>query len=46
VDNRWLYLAAANAALAVVALWRWGPEALVSWIAFRRAKRAARAARA
>ena len=43
VDNRWLYLAAANAALAVVALWRWGPEALVSWIAFRRAKRAARA---
>lgn len=32
---RWVFLSASNAALLGVALWRWGPAALKSWIRFR-----------
>lgn len=32
---RWVFLSASNGALLGVALWRWGPAALRSWIQFR-----------
>ncbi len=41
---RWECVALGNALLAGVALWRWGPTGLTSWLAFREEKRRAREA--
>ena len=39
---RWEWAALGNAMLATVALWRWGPSGLVSWLKFRAEKERAR----